>query len=48
LIRDLQAKSVQDRRVHTRLTLGAIVIADLDTLLIALYVEVSIHLVRGE
>jgi hypothetical protein len=41
LIRDWQAKSVQDRRVHTRLTLGAIVIADLDTLLIALYVELT-------
>ena len=41
LIRDWQAKSVQDRRVYTRLTLGAIVIADLDTLLIALYVELT-------
>ena len=35
------AKSVQDRRVYTRLTLGVIVIADLDTLLIALYVELT-------
>jgi hypothetical protein len=35
------AKSVQDRRVCTRLTLGAIVIADLDTLLTALYVELT-------
>ncbi len=41
VIRDRQAKSVQDRRVHTRLTLGAIVIADLDTLLTALYVELT-------
>jgi hypothetical protein len=35
------AKSVQDRRVYTRLTSGAIVIADLDTLLTALYVELT-------
>jgi hypothetical protein len=37
-----KVKSVQDRRVHTRLTIGVIiVIADLDTLLIALYVELT-------
>ncbi len=41
LIRDWQAKSVRDRRVHTRLTLGPSVITDLDTLLIALYVELA-------
>jgi hypothetical protein len=34
-------KSVQDRRVYARLALGAIVIADLDTLLTALYVELT-------
>jgi Transposase DDE domain len=35
------AKSVQDRRVPTRLTWEVFVIADLDTLLIALYVELT-------
>jgi hypothetical protein len=35
------AKSVQDRRVYARLTLGVFVIADLGTLLIALYVELT-------
>jgi hypothetical protein len=42
-VRDWRAKSVQDRRVYTRLTL-VIVIADLDTLLTALtalYVELT-------
>jgi hypothetical protein len=34
-------KSAQDRRVHTRQTVEALVIADLDTLLIALYVELT-------
>jgi hypothetical protein len=34
-------KSVRDQRVYTRLTLGVIVIAGLDTLLIALYVELT-------
>lgn len=41
MIGDGQAKSVQDRRIYTRLTLGVIVIADLDTLLTALYVELT-------
>ena len=41
VVRDWRAKSVQDRRVYTRLTLGVIVIADLDTLLTALYVELT-------
>src|SRR5829696_7959377 len=34
-------KSAQDRRVHTRQTVEVFVIADLDTLLIALYVELT-------
>src|SRR5574341_2011258 len=34
-------ESVQDRRVYTRLTLEVLVIADLDTLLTALYVELT-------
>ena len=34
-------KSVQDRRVYTRPNLELVVIADLDTLLIALYVELT-------
>jgi Transposase DDE domain len=41
LIRVREPKSVQDRRVYTRLTSGVIVIADLDTLLTALYVELT-------
>lgn len=40
-ISDGQPESVQDRRVYTRLTSGVIVIADLDTLLTALYVELT-------
>ncbi len=36
-----KAKSVQDRRVYTHLTLKSSVIADLDTLLTALYVELT-------
>ena len=35
------AKSAQDRRVYTPSTLGPSVIADLDTLLVALYVELT-------
>jgi hypothetical protein len=35
------AKSAQDRRVYTPSTHGASVIADLDTLLIALYLELT-------
>jgi hypothetical protein len=38
---DGQLESVQDRRVYTRLTSEVIVIADLDTLLTALYVELT-------
>ena len=36
-----QPESFQDRHVYTRLTSGIIVIADLDTLLTALYVELT-------
>jgi hypothetical protein len=39
-VRDWRTKSVQDQRVYTRLTL-VIVIADLDTLLTAPYVELT-------
>ena len=43
-------KSAQDRRVHTRQTVEALVIADLDTLLIALYVELTDRVIpaRGQ
>ena len=34
-------EGVQDRRVHTRRTVEVFVTADLDTLLIALYVELT-------
>jgi hypothetical protein len=34
-------KGAQDRRVHTRRTVEVFVIADLDTLVIALYVELT-------
>jgi hypothetical protein len=40
-------KSVKDRPVHTRLTLGVIVIADLDTLLIALYFELTDRIIAS-
>ena len=41
VIRDWEVKNVQNRRVHTRPTLEPSVIADLDTLLTALYVELT-------
>jgi hypothetical protein len=41
LMRARGAKSVQHRRVCTHLTLESSVIADLDTLLTALYVELT-------